>query len=104
MTSRNITLALTALLGVLTCLWLLTETSSHLWVTVVFGVIVPGLLLLGGIRKIRNWAQIIALAMICYATAGVMDVVASGGSFNFALGVAVVSIALFFSALDTARR
>jgi len=101
--SRMLSLGLLVALAVVTSLWLLLETSSHLWVTIAFGIITPALLLAGALRKVRNWAQLIALAMIFYATVGVMDVVASAGSFNLALGVAVISVALFFSSLHASR-
>jgi len=101
--SRAITLGLLVLLAVSTSLWLLIETTSHLWVTIAFGISVPALLLLGAIRKVRNWAQLIALAMIFYCTIGVMDIVASSGQFMLALSVALVSVALFFSSLHAAR-
>lgn len=41
--------------------------------------------------------------MIFYATAGVMDVVASSGAFLLALGVATISIVLFFTAIYAER-
>jgi uncharacterized membrane protein len=64
---------------------------------------VPLLLLIGALRQSRNWGNIIALAMIFYATVGVMDVVASSGEFLLALGVATVSVVLFFTAIYAER-
>jgi len=82
---------------------LVVETTSHIWVTIAFGIAVPGALLIGAIRKVRNWAQLIALAMILYCTIGVMDIVASSGQFMLALSVAVISVLLFFSSLHAGR-
>ncbi len=93
---RTISILLILALGLTVSLWLQSDTNSQLWVVICFGLIVPALLLLSAIRKPRNWGNLIALTMIFYATAGVMDVIASSGQFILALGVAMVSIVLFF--------
>jgi uncharacterized membrane protein len=100
---RTISILLILALGLTVSLWLQSDTSSQLWVVICFGLIVPALLLLGAIRKSRNWGNLIALTMIFYATVGVMDVIASSGQFVLALGVATVSIVLFFTSIYAER-
>ncbi len=100
---RTISILLILALGLTVSLWLQSDTNSQLWVVICFGLIVPALLLLSAIRKPRNWGNLIALTMIFYATAGVMDVIASSGQFILALGVAMVSIVLFFTSIYAER-
>jgi|GEM_PF-3509330 len=100
---RLISIVLLILLSFAVMLWLQSDANSQLWVVITFGSVVPVLLLIGALRQSRNWGNLIALAMIFYATAGVMDVVASSGAFLLALGVATISIVLFFTAIYAER-
>lgn len=101
---RSISILLLVTLGLIVTLWLQSDTNSQLWVLICFGFIIPALLLLGAIRKSRNWGNLIALTMIFYATVGVMDVIASSGEFILALGVATISVVLFFTSIYAERR
>jgi uncharacterized membrane protein len=100
---RLISITLLIMLSITVMLWLQSDANSQLWVVITFGSIVPVLLLIGALRKSRNWGNLIALAMIFYATVGVMDVVASSGEFLLALAVATISIALFFTSIYAER-
>ena len=91
-------------LGIATSLWLLSDADSLLAVVIIIGGLIPGLLLIVAIRSTRNWAELIALAMVFYATIGLMDVIASSGKDPFALAVALLAVALFFSSLHASRR
>ena len=96
---RTLSILLIVILGLTVSMWLKGDTNSQLWVVISFGLILPGLLLIGAIRQSRNWGNLIALTMIFYATAGVMDVIASSGKFILALCVAAISIILFFTSI-----
>ena len=99
----RISIALLFALSTATTLWLQSDASSQLWVVILLGIATPAVLLLGALRRIRNWGNLIALAMIFYATLGVMDVIASSGEFLLALAVATISISLFFIAIYAQR-
>jgi len=101
--ARTVSIALLVILSIVTNLWLITDAQSRTWVIVSIGIAIPLALLIGALRKSRNWAELIALAMILYATIGVMDVVASAGQFGLALAVSGISVALFISSLVAAR-
>ncbi len=100
---RGISISLIILLSIATTLWLQLETTSQVWVIVLFGSITPVLMLAGALRKIRNWGNLIALAMIFYTTAGIMDTIASLGEFSLAPLVAALSIGLFFTSIYAQR-
>ena len=99
----RISIALLFALSTAASLWLQSDANSQLWVVILLGIATPAALLLATLRRIRNWGNLIALAMIFYATLGVMDVIASSGELLLALAVATISISLFFVAIYAQR-
>ena len=92
-------------LAVLMPVWL-NINAPHLGVigAVLLGAVVPLLLVYAALRRIRNWSGIIALVMIPYSVLGVMEVVATLGTPDTGMAIALISIVNFFFALDAGRR
>lgn len=91
-------------LGIALPLWLYANAPEWglLW-AIGGGVVVPAALLFAALARTRNWAGITALCMIPFASIGVMDLVANLRQFDSSMALAVLSIAVFFAALDAGR-
>jgi hypothetical protein len=102
--STRMTLAGLSGVGLMTVVWIATATDLGFPLALALGMGPPLLLLAGALKKIRNWAELIALFMIPYAGVGVMDVVANTQTSTLPLALAGLSVLTFFAALDAKRR
>jgi 4-amino-4-deoxy-L-arabinose transferase-like glycosyltransferase len=85
--------------------WLYTAAPSWgLLGAIISGITVPILLLITARLKTRNGPGITALCMIPFSVIGVMDVIANLDNPLQGLIVAVLSVTVFFAALDVGRR
>ncbi|MEE4185443.1 MAG: hypothetical protein V2J12_06740 [Gammaproteobacteria bacterium] len=92
-------------LGVVLPLWLRAAAPGWGWTGALGGgIVAPAALLFAVLTRSRNWSGITALAMIPFASIGVMDLVANLRQFDSGMALAVVAIAVFFAALDAGRR
>ena len=108
--TRNLTsimLIYAGLLGLSLALpwWLNSNTVSFgLLSSLLSGMPVPMLLLFMVRARTRNWSGITALCMIPFSVIGVMDVIADLDNPLQGLIIAVLSVTVFFAALDAGRR
>ncbi len=94
-----------ALLAGVMPLWLRDSTEQlGLNISIIVGAGIPLLLMRAVYKKSRNWSGITALTMIPYSVIGVMEVVATLGSFNSGTAIAILGVSNFFLALDAGRR
>jgi uncharacterized membrane protein len=85
-------------------IWLGEKTSLADWLTTAVAVLPPLALIYIGYRRVRQWAEYIALIMIPYSCIGIMDIVASSRGQAVALVMSLAAILTFFAALDASRR
>jgi uncharacterized membrane protein len=84
--------------------WLNDETRMATWQVLACAFLPPAALVYIACKRTRQWAEYIALAMIPYCFAGVMDVVASSGNQTAPLIMSLAAILSFLAALDASRR
>jgi len=103
--TRIVLLVALALLAAVMPLWL-REASEELGLSgaLLLGAGIPLLLIRAVYKKTRNWSGITALIMIAYSVIGIMEVVATLGSFNSGTAIAILGVSCFFLALDAGRR
>ena len=103
MSIRAVYVGLVALLFALP--WWLTSAAPSwgLAGSILGGITVPALLLIAVRKRTRNWSGITALCMIPCSVIGVMDVIANLDNPLQGL-IAVLSVTVFFAALDAGRR
>jgi len=105
--SLSIKLIYAGLAGLLLVLpwWLYINAPSFgLLSSLVSGASVPVLLLFAVRARTRNWSGITALCMIPFSVIGVMDVIADLANPQQGLMIAVLSVTVFFAALDAGKR
>jgi hypothetical protein len=104
-TTRYLLLTGLGALAIAMSWWLhINTTSLGLAGSIVTGSVFPLLLLYATARKTRNWSGITALCMIPYAVIGIMEIVATLGTADSGMAIAIISIVNFFAALDAGRR
>lgn len=64
----------------------------------------PGLAALAALASLRWWAPATALLMLPYFAYGVMDMLTDPAGRNAAAGFTMLTIVVFFAALDSRRR
>jgi len=84
--------------------WLSATSDLAPWLSAALALIPPAVLIYIAWRRIRLWAEYIALLMIPYSCIGIMDIVALSRAHAGALLMSLAAIISFFAALDASRR